>query len=187
MPILAEMKIDWTAFAALTALAIWLVDGYRRRRERRASRRLLAQIMTAPLAVAQLEIAKLRSLIVPPGGGDTTYLLRVLNYQIERQNFASKASLITLELPSQFLDKADILSEVVSNRLALAFAQVNRLRSLCQYFGEVPDEADEEEITQSLKLVITQIQDAEQSIGEAFQALLHDGRASARFQRPNSR
>ncbi|WP_129242232.1 hypothetical protein [Achromobacter veterisilvae] len=179
-------RIDWTAFAALTALGIWLVDGYRRRRERRASRRLLAQIMTTPVAVAQLEIAKLRSLIVPPGGEDTTYLLRVLDSQTGRRELASKASLITLELPPQFLDKVDIFSEVVSNRLALAFAQVNRLRSISQPLGDLPDSAKEHEIVENLKLTLTQIQETEQIIGETFQALLKEGRASARFRRPNS-
>lgn len=187
MPIFEGLKIDWTAFAALTALAIWLVDGYRKRRERRASRRLLAQIMTAPVAVAQLEIAKLRSLVVPPGGEDTSYLLRVINNQSERRNLASKASTITFELPSQFLDKAEIFSAVLSNRLALAFAQINRLRSVCQFLAELPDTADEDDVTQSLKLVIVQIQDTEQSVGEAFQALLSEGRVSARVQRPRSK
>jgi len=183
MQIFQELKIDWTAFAALTALAIWIVDGYRRRRERQASRRLLAQIMTAPVALAQIEIAKLRSLIVPPSGGDTSYLLRVLNHHSERQNFASKVAKITFDLPTQFLDKAEIFSEALSNRLASAFAQINRLRSVCQLFGELPDTVDEEERSQSLNLVLTQIQDAEQSVGEVFQALLREGRASARFQR----
>ncbi|MNL71518.1 hypothetical protein D3C87_1966780 [compost metagenome] len=99
---------------------------------------------------------------------------------------AFKASLITLEFPSQFLDKADLFNEVVSNRLAAAFAQVNRLRSMSQFLGELPDSANEEEIIQALKLVLIQIQETEQVIGEAFQALLEAGRASARFHRPSS-
>ncbi|WP_085947662.1 hypothetical protein [Achromobacter piechaudii] len=183
MPILEGVKIDWTAFAALTALAIWMVDGYRRRRERRASRRLLAQIMTAPVAVAQLEIAKLRSLVVPPGGEDTTYLLRLLNDECERQDLACRASAIRIELPSQFLDKAEIFSEVLSNRLALAFAQVNRLGSVCKIFGELANTAEKDEIAESLRLVLIQIQDAEQSVSEAFNALLREGKASSRLHR----
>jgi len=176
-------KIDWTAFAALTALAIWLVDRYGRRRERRASRRLIAQIMTTPVSVAQLEIAKFRCLVVPPGGEDTAFLLKVLSNQTGRKELASKASLITFDLPSQFVDKADLFSEAVSNRLAAAFSQVNRLKSMSQLLGELPDSADEEEIIQNLKLILTQTQETEQVIGEAYKALLNAGTASAGFHR----
>ena len=158
-------KIDWTAFAALTALAIWLVDGYRRRRERKATRRLLAQIMITPVAVAQLGIAKFRSLVVPPGGQDTNLLSKLLSDHTERMELLSKASLITLEFPSQFLDKADFFSEVASNRLALAFAQVSRLKSVVQFLGELPDSASNDETIQALELVLTQIQEAEHAIG----------------------
>jgi len=180
------LRIDWTAFAALTALSIWLVDGHRRRRERRASRRLLSQMMITPVGDAQLEIAKLRSLIVPPDGEDTTYLFKVLDSHTGRKEFASKALLIIFELPSQALDKADLFSELVSNRLALAFSQVNRLRSMSQLLGELPDSAHEDEITQNLKLVLTQIHETERVIGEAYQALLKEGRASARFRQQSS-
>ncbi|MNV44608.1 hypothetical protein D3C71_1363740 [compost metagenome] len=142
--------------------------------------------MIVPVGAAQLEIAKFRSLVVPPGGEDTTFLLKVLDDQTGRKELASKASLITLEFPSQFLDKADLFSEVVSNRLATAFSQVNRLRSISQFLGNLPESANEDEIVQNLKLLFTQIQETEQAIGEAFQALLKEGRASARFQRPKS-
>lgn len=170
--------MDWTAFAALTALAIWLIDGYRRHRERRASRRLLAQIMVTPVAAAQIEIAKLRCLVVPPGGEDVSYLLEVLADQARRKELAAEASSITFELPAQFLDKADIFSEIVSNRLALAFAQVSRLRTMARLLGELSDSANREEIIQSLKLFLTQIQETEQVVGEALQVLLNEGRAS---------
>ncbi|MFY3854395.1 hypothetical protein ACOTH4_09465 [Achromobacter xylosoxidans] len=173
--------MDWTAFAALTALEIWLHDGYRRRRERRASRRLLAQIMVTPVAAAQIEITKLRCLVVPPGGEDVSYLLAVLADQARRKGLAAEASLITFELPAQFLDKADIFSEVVSNRLALAFAQVSRLRTMALFLGELPDSANQEEIIQSLKLFLAQIQETERIVDEALQALLKEGKASPIF------
>lgn len=179
-------KIDWTAFAAITALAIWLVDGYRRHRERRASRRLLAQIMIAPVAVAQLEIAKFRSLVVPPGGEDTTYLLNLMRSQAERKYLASRALLLDLELLPQFLDKADIFSEVASNRLAFAFSQINRLKSMSQFLGDTPDSENEEAITEGVKLFLIQIQEAEQAIGEAFLAITKEGRASVWFFRSSS-
>ena len=184
MLIFEGSKIDWTAFAAITALTIWLVDGYRRHRERRASRRLLAQIMIAPVAVAQLEIAKFRTLVVPPGGEDTSYLLNVLGSHAGRMDLASKAALINLELLPQFLDKADLFSEVASNRLALAFSLINRVKSMSQLLGDMPNSANEEEIVQGLKLVLIELKEAEQAISEAFQALQKEGRASARFHRP---
>ena len=180
------LKIDWTAFAALTALSIWLVDGHRRRRERRASRRLLSQIMIAPVGDVQLDIAKLRSSIIPPGSEDTTYLFKVLDTHAGRKEFAYKASLITFELPSQFLDKADLFSELVSNRLALAYSQVNRLRSTSQFLGKLSDTANKDEIMQNLKQILTQIHETEQVIGEAYQVLLKEGRASARFRHQSS-
>ncbi len=168
-------KIDWTAVAAVIALVVWLYDKFQRGRERTASARLLAQIMTTPVGAAQVEIAKLRCAVVPPDG-DQSYLHSLLNTQETRKDLASKASLVTIDLPSQFLDKADLFSETVNNRLAKAFSQVSRLKNMSRLLGDLSDSACDEEINEFAMAVLKQIQEAEKAIGEAFQTLLKTGK-----------
>lgn len=179
-----EWKIDWdavgavaTAAAAIIALVIWSFDKAQRKRERAASAKLLAQIMTTPIGATQLEIAKFRCWIVPTDG-DQSHLIDVLNDENARKDLATKAAQITIDLPSQFLDKADIFSEIVSNRLANAFSQVNRLKKLSSLLGDLSDSANEDEIDQHLMAVLTQIKEAEQATAEAFQALLKAGKST---------
>jgi hypothetical protein len=170
-------KIDWTAVAAVIALVVWLYDKFQRGRERTASAQLLAQIMTTPVGTAQIEIAKLRCAVVP-SNGDQSYLLSLLNTQETRKDFASKASLVIIDLPSQFLDKADIFSRAVNSSLANAFSQVSRLKSMSRLLGDLSDSAHEEEINEHVMAVLKQIQEAEKVIGEAFQILLDAGKSS---------
>jgi hypothetical protein len=179
-----EWKIDWdavaavaTAAAAIIALIIWSVDKAQRKRERAASAKLLAQIMTTPVGATQVEIAKFRCYVVP-SDSDQTYLLDVLNDENARKDLAAQASKITIDLPSQFLDKADIFSETVNNRLANAFSQVNRKKKMSSLLADLPDSALEEEISQHLMAVLNQIKEAEQATAEAFQALLKAGKSS---------
>jgi len=170
-------KIDWTAVAAVIALGVWLYDKYQRRGERLASARLLAQIMTTPFGAAQVEVAKLKRTVCPPDG-DQSYLLSLLSTQEAREDLASKASLVTIDLPSQFLDKADFFSEHVNNRLACAFSQVSRLKTVCRLSGELPDSASEEEINEHLQAALNQIKEADKAITDAFQVLLTAGKAA---------
>lgn len=116
MRLCTEWKIDWdavaavaTAAAAIIALIIWSFDKAQRKRERAASAKLLAQIMTTPVGATQIEIAKFRCYGVP-SDSDQTYLLDVLNDESARKDLAAQASKVTIDLPSQFLDKADIFS-----------------------------------------------------------------------------
>jgi len=177
-----EWKIDWDAVAAVAtsaaatiALIIWSFDKAQRKRERAASAKLLAQIMTTPVGATQTDIAKFRSYVVP-SDGDQTYVVDLLNDENARKDLAAQATKITIELPSQFLDKADIFSETVNNRLANAFSQVNRLKKMSILLGDLPDSATEDEISQHLVAVLSQIKESEQATMEAFQALLRAGK-----------
>jgi len=171
-------KIDWTAVAAVIALVVWLYDKFQRGRERTASAQLLAQIMTTPVGAAQIEIAKLRCTVVP-SNGDQSYLLSLFNTQEARKDLASKASLVIIDLPSQFLDKADIFSRAVNSSLANVFSQVSRLKSMSRLLGDLSDSAHDDEINEHVMAVLKQIQEAEKVIGEAFQILINAGKSSA--------
>lgn len=105
-------------------------------------------------------------------------MLDVLNDENARKDLAAQATKITIDLSSQFLDKADIFSETVNNRLANAFSQVNRLKKMSSLLGDLPNSAMEEEISQHLMAVLSQIKEAEQATTEAFQALLKAGKSS---------
>ncbi|MGV7173285.1 hypothetical protein [Xanthomonas axonopodis] len=172
-----DSGLDWTAIAALIALGIWVADGLRRARERAATRRLLAQIMTAPVGAAQIDIARFRASVVP-SNGDTTTLLNLIDSQALRRVFAGKAYEVKVELPSQFLEKADLFGEKTANRLALALSQTSRLHSAWKIASDVPDGGDEKELHNHIQAALEQIQETEKAIGEAFNALLVDGRAS---------
>lgn len=168
---------DWTAIAAVIALGIWVADGLRRSRERAAARRLLAQVMTAPVGTAQIDIARFRTSVVP-STGDTTTLLGLTDSQALRRIFANKAYEIKVELPSQFLEKADLFGEKTANRLAFALSQTTRLHSAWKVASDVPDGGDERELHTHIQAALEQIQETEKAIGEAFNALMVDARAS---------
>lgn len=170
-------KVDWTAVAACIALAVWVFDKFQRGRERTASARLLAQIMISHIATTQGELAKFRSAVVP-ASGDQSFLIDVRNTQKARQALASKALMLSVDLPSQFLDKADLFSESLSQTLANALFQVNHLKNFSKLLGDTPDSSPEVEIDQHLMAVLTQIKDAEKAIDDAFKVLRHAGTSS---------
>ena len=171
-------KIDWTAVAAVIALGVWLYDKYQRRGERAASARLLAQIMITPVGAAQVELAKLRCAVVP-ANGDLSYLHSLLNTQEIREDLATKASLVTIDLPSQFLDKADLFSKDLNINLARAFSDVSRLKMFCRLLADLSDSALEKDINELAMEALKQVQEAEKAVTGAFQALLIAGKSSA--------
>jgi mannose/fructose-specific phosphotransferase system component IIA len=123
--------------------------------------------MTTPVGATQIEIAKFRCYVVP-SDGDQTYLVDLLNDENARQDLAGQATKITIELPSQFLDKADIFSGTVNNRLTNAFSQENRLKKMSNLLGDLPGSAMEDEISQHFMAVLNQIKKSEQATMEAF-------------------
>lgn len=170
-------KVDWTAVAACIALAIWVLDKFQRGRERAASARLLAQIMISHIATTQGDLAKFRSTVVP-ANGDQSFLINVRNTQEGRKALASKALLLSVDLPSQFLDKADFFSESLSKTLANAFFQINHLKNFSKLLGDISDSSPEVEIDQHLMAVLNQIKEAEKAIDDAFEVLRHAGTSS---------
>lgn len=177
-------KLDWTAIgaiatgiAAFIALCVWSYDKFQRWGERGASAKLLAQIMTTPVGAAQVEIARLRCTVIP-SDGDKSYLVNLLNFEETRKDFASKAALVTFDLPAQYLDKPDLFSEPTNNRLANALSQVNRLKTMSVLLGSLTDTASEDDINDHAMAVLQQIKEAETAVAEAFQVLLRAGKAS---------
>jgi inorganic triphosphatase YgiF len=178
-----DWKIDWnaisavaTAAAALIALCVWLFDKHQRKLERNASARLLAQIMTTPVGAAHVQISKFSSDLFPSGSDPLIGTLR--EDKDARKRLVEKASAITIELPSQFLDKADLFSEATSSSLANVFSEVNRLKQFVGLFGDLADQEQQEVIDVHLMTVLNQIKTAEKAAETAFQALLVVGQTS---------
>ncbi|UBM23144.1 hypothetical protein K8374_12045 [Pseudomonas sp. p1(2021b)] len=175
-----DWEIDWdaisavsTAAAAVIALCVWLFDKHQRGLERT---RLLAQIMTTPVGAAHVQISKFRSDLFPTGSDPLIGTLR--EDKEARRRLAEKASAITIDLSSQFLDKADFFSEATSSSLANAFSQVNRLKQFVGLLGDLADKETQEVIDLHLMTVLNQIKEAEEAAKAAFQALLAVGRSS---------
>ncbi|MEX5340809.1 hypothetical protein [Pseudomonas sp. I2] len=178
-----DWKIDWdaisavaTATAAVIALCVWIYDKCQRNVERKASARLLAQIMTTPVGAAHVQISKFKSDLFPTGSDPLIGALR--EDKEARRLLAEKASAITIDLPSQFLDKADFFSEAASSSLANAFSQVNRLKQFVGLLADLADKEAQDVIDLHLKTALYQINEAEAAAEAAFQALLAVGRSS---------
>lgn len=176
--------IDWnavgaiaTAFAAATALLIWVLDSRRRRREQAATARLLAQVMVVRVSATQLSISKLRQAVAPENESPWL-MITATEDQGARVDLADMTANVRLELPEQFLDRADVFSEILTNRLALALAQVSRLQEIAKLSAEIPDNAARETIAEHLTVFMTQLRDTEQAINEALAVLLKAGRSS---------
>lgn len=179
LTIAGEIMI-WTVLATIAAViaaVIPLMVWSQNKREQSTGSRLLAQMMITPIGATQVEIAKFRCAVVPPNG-DQSYLVNVLNSQEARKDLASRASRIPLDLPQQFLDKASVFSELTNSKIAFALSQVNRLKSMSLMVGDLSDSASEDEINELVLALLTQIKEAEDATGEAFQALLKAGKGS---------
>lgn len=185
MSIEQAFVIDWnavgavaTAFAAVTALMIWLSDGRRRRRERNAAARLLAQVMVAPVAAAQVEIAAVRYAIAPPDG--TSWLIQsALASKSGRDDLVSLAMGVSLELPSQFLDKADLFPDEVSNKLAYALAVISRLKISAKLLSSLSDTDSQQDIDQHTHALLSVIKETVNAVDSAYKVLLTAGRATS--------
>ncbi|KRP71779.1 hypothetical protein TX23_16075 [Pseudomonas paralactis] len=171
-----DWKIDWnaisavaTAVAAIIALSAWLLDKHQRKLERNASARLLAQIMKTPIGAARIQLAKFRCDNFSPEQADN--ISRLLKDENSRKKLVEKVSVITIDLPSQFLDKADFFSEAVNNELAKAFFHVNSLKQIVMLTGGLSDSETEINIKQHVNSVMHKIKQAEEATQKAFDAL----------------
>jgi hypothetical protein len=167
-----DLGLDWTAGAAFVALFIWAVDIARRRRERRATARFLAQIMITEAAAAQLEISKIRT-FVAPSADDHSRILDLLDDPEARRVLATRVAKLTFTLPAAVLDKADVFPVKTSKSIAYALAHVDRLYRCAVLVAEV----EVDEIEEVVKLCLEQILETQNAIDAAFSALLKLGKA----------
>lgn len=123
-----------------------------------------------------VQISKFKSDLFPTGSDPLIGALR--EDKDARRRLVEKASAITIDLPSQFLDKADFFSEATSSSLANAFSQVNRLKQFVGLLGDLADKETQEVIDLHLMTALKQINEAEEAAKAAFQALLAVGRSS---------
>lgn len=179
MSLLDRWCVDWTAVAAFIALAIWLIDSSRRRHERRATERFIAQLLVTEFAAARVDVARLRAEIAPPGTADPSQILALLDSQEARRSLADRATQLRLELPSVALDKADVFRQWTSNRMALALSVVMRLKQAGMLMADMEGAAaSDNDIEVAVRHFLELIHDAEQAIQDAYSALLETGKAS---------
>ncbi|MCY0106777.1 hypothetical protein NQF78_00500 [Pseudomonas monsensis] len=180
-----DWKIDWTAIsavatatAALIALSVWIYDKYQRKRERSASAKLLAQIMKTPIGDTRIQLAKFRCDNFSPEQTGTN--IRLLIDENARKKLVEKVSVITINLPSQFLDKADFFSEAVNNELANAFFHVNSLKQIVMLTGDLSNSETADNIKNHVGSVIQKIKQAEEATQNALDALVNVTASSGR-------
>ncbi|WP_411384400.1 hypothetical protein ACK3BK_12245 [Pseudomonas sp. L7] len=168
-----DWKIDWnaisavaTAVAAIFAVCVWYRDNQQRKRERSASAKLLAQIMKTPIGATRVEVARFRC-----DNFSAVQIKRLLIDENARKTLGEKVSSITIDLPSQFLDKADIFSEKINNELASAFFHVNNLKQIVMMTADLPNSAKDEDISKHVGSVIQKIQQSEDATQNALNAL----------------
>lgn len=173
--------IDWTAVAAVTALVIWIVDGWRRSRERAATARLLAQIAITPLAECQVQVAKFSGALGDPDAKGVPLLGAAIESGDARLWILNSSIALRFDLPQQFIDKTDLFGEGVSNRLAYSLVGLSRIRSIAQLAIDAGESGNKQAVTNALEELGRQTQETELVIAQAFQALLKAGRASWRY------
>ena len=176
MWICTNYKVDWTAVAAAIALWIWAHDTLRRRRERAASRRLLAQMMTKPFMEAEGEIALFRTSLVATFGNQASSQELANATVAAREQFHSKASRVKLDLPNQFIEKADLFDPSSSGRVANAFAQIGYLHRLWKLMSEPHEDMDSDGMLLVGAAAFKQVTITEEAIKDALGAMLKAGR-----------
>ncbi|HEL3246306.1 MULTISPECIES: hypothetical protein [Stenotrophomonas] len=178
MWICTDYKIDWTAVAAGIALWIWAHDTLRRRKERAASRRLLAQIMTKPFMEAEIEIARFRESLVATFGEQAS-ARQLVDTPVEgREQIHSKALRVALDLPSQFIDKADLFDSISASLVAKAFSQIGYLHRLWKLQVDSNEDVDAQGRLRLAAAAFEQVGVTEKAIKEALDAMLRVGKVS---------
>lgn len=168
-----DWKIDWnaisavaTAVAAIFAVCVWYRDNRQRKRERSASAKLLAQIMKTPIGATRVQVAKFRC-----DNFSAAQIDCLLNDENARKMLGEKVSSITIDLPSQFLDKADIFSEKINSELASAFFHVSNLKQIVMLTADLSNSAKDKEISNHVGSVIQKIKQSEDATQKALDAL----------------
>jgi len=168
------MDVDWTAVAAGIALFIWVADKIQRSRERSATRRLLAQIMTSPIGNARLEIVAVRSQLAIDGASQ---LQQLLISPKARTALWERVQAISVDLPSQFYDKADTFDRSTATILAAAVSSVNEVRSIVRMTSELPVNTANEDFYNHINLIGQKVIDSDTALERAFTQLARVGRA----------
>lgn len=168
------MSIDWTAVAAGIALFIWVADKFQRSRERFANRRLLAQIMTSPVGNARLEVAGLRQQLAADGAKELQELALAATARVA---LWERVKTISVDLPSQFYDKADMFEHTTSTILAAALSSVNEVKSAVKITAELRANAAEQELFDHINLIGQKVINADSALERAFTELTRVGRA----------
>ncbi|MNC30943.1 hypothetical protein D3C81_1306180 [compost metagenome] len=167
------VNIDWTAVAAGVALFIWVADKALRSRERSATRRLLAQIMTSAVGDARLEVVKIRSKLAEDGAEQ---LVSLATSPEARVALWCRVSSLMVELPSQFYDKADIFDSSTTRALAAALSAVNELRSIVRMTSELDSSAEVEDLSDHVRTIGEKVIAADAALKQAFDELIEVGR-----------
>lgn len=176
--------IDWAAVgaiaacaAAFTAAVFWAVDTHRKAKERESSARVLSQVMIAPVAAAQVDIAAIRQKVAPPDG-DTSLIQSALYSQEGRDELSQLALSFNLELPPQLMDQGGVIPERVSNRLAYALATASRLKVAAKLLANLPHDSDQQDINDHTHALLTVLMETVTAVDQAYNVLLVAGRAS---------
>jgi hypothetical protein len=169
------VEIDWTAIAAGIALFIWIADKFQRSRERSATRRLLAQIMTSPIGNARLDVVKIRFGLAENGAEQ---LQDLANSRDARVEFWDQVKSLNVDLPPQFYDKADIFDTSTTRTLAVALSAVNELRSIVKMTSELAASATEDDVYAHIRTVGEKVVAADAALEHAFDELIRVGRVS---------
>lgn len=98
-----------------------------------------------------------------------------------RFRILNSAIALRFDLPQQFIDKADLFGEGVSNRLAYSLAGLSRIRSIAQLLVEAGESGNKQSVINALEELGRQTQETELVIAQAFRALIKAGRASWRY------
>lgn len=161
--ICTDWAIDWTAVAAMIALGIWLADLLRKRSERKAAARVLAQLMLIELGNLR---AYLLGMSVDLRANRSTEAQAELDARISMQaEFRRQLLGYQENLQSETLrrlsERVDVLPSFFATSLALAFSELNAVIHLSRLVGESPHDG----------LHAEQMPDLRAAIGDAVIAI----------------
>jgi len=135
-------------------------------------------MMTKPFMEAEIEIARFRESLVASFGEQASARELVDTPVARREKIHAKALRISLDLPSQFIDKADLFDSDSASLVAKAFAQIGYLHRLWKLQVEPNDDVDAQGRLLMAAAAFEQVTVTEKSIKEALSAMLKVGRVS---------
>lgn len=132
-----DWQIDWTAFAAVVALSVWLIDLVRKLRERHAAAKVLAQLILIELQIISAYLQGFSMDLMTDASdeerGEYDYTISERQeIRIQLLNYVERFQALDLR---RLAERVDVLPAMLSVSLSLFFSELSAVVQFLKVIG----------------------------------------------------